>query len=211
MPVILDKYVEEGVKLGIWEITETFDELFPRVSLNSHEKKRLASFKNHNRKLEFLSVRALLQTLTSPTKRIIYNGTNKPFLEDHSFHISISHSFNYTSILLSKNKRVGIDLEYMSHRISKISHKFINAKEAITENPELKKYHLYIHWCAKEALYKICDKQNINFKENLIIGSFSPLAEGLIHGEVHNELLHEIFQLNYFKSNNYIVVYCSKK
>ncbi|NJK86471.1 MAG: 4'-phosphopantetheinyl transferase superfamily protein [Bacteroidales bacterium] len=121
--------------------------------------------------MEWLSVRVLLHELTGKELTIIYNGDRKPFIKGNSYHISISHSKNFSSVLLSRNRKVGIDLEYMSHRIERIAYKFINEKEYIED--EFRKYHMYIHWCAKEALYKICDKQDINFKENLVIEPFS--------------------------------------
>jgi 4'-phosphopantetheinyl transferase EntD len=106
--------------------------------------------------------------------------------------------------------KVGIDLEYMSHRISSISHKFINENDSITDNEEQKKYHLYIHWCAKEALYKICDKQDINFRDSLTIEPFQPSDSGVIQGRVHNRSRNELFNLNYFSLGNYVVVWCCK-
>jgi 4'-phosphopantetheinyl transferase EntD len=112
--------------------------------------------------------------------------------------------------MLSREMKVGIDLEYMSHRISNISHKFINDNDFITDDMEQKKYHLYIHWCAKEALYKICDKQDINFKENLTIEPFEPLERGVLRGRVHNRKRNDLFNMNYFSLGNYVVVWCCK-
>jgi 4'-phosphopantetheinyl transferase EntD len=116
-----------------------------------------------------------------------------------------------TSIFLSKTKRVGIDLEKMSHKISSIGHKFINSQEIITEDPELKRYHLYIHWCAKEALYKICDKQDINFKENLTITPFKPKDKGIIEGRVLNSNGVEDFKLRYQKYKDYAIAWTCKR
>ncbi|MCK7539282.1 MAG: hypothetical protein MZV63_54425 [Marinilabiliales bacterium] len=45
--------------------------------------------------------------------RIVYNKNNKPFIKDGSHFISITHSNKLTAILISRNERVGIDLEYM--------------------------------------------------------------------------------------------------
>ena len=210
MPLLIKKYVDKDVLLGLWEITEDYDTLFNSLYLDKEDIARLDNFKNNNRKLEWLSVRRLLYELTKSKNKIVYNSENKPFLSNNTYNISISHSKNFTSILLSKNKRVGIDLEFMSHRISKIEHKFINVNEYITNNPDLEKYHLYIHWCAKEALYKLNDKQDINFKENIIIDSFEPSVCGKVKGKVHNQYINEEFDLNFFRLNNYIIAWCCK-
>ena len=66
--------------------------------------------------------------------------------------------------------------------LASIAHKFINENDVITADEEQRKYHLYIHWCAKEALYKICDKQDINFRDNLTIEPFEPMERGVLTG-----------------------------
>ena len=210
MGILINKYVEENVLLGLWEITEDYDTLYSSIEMDREDLCRLDGFKNHNRKLEWLSVRMLLKELTLSKNKIIYNSSNKPFLSNNSFNISISHSNKFTSILLGKPKKVGIDLEFMSHRISTIAHKFINHNEYITQDPGLIKYHLYIHWCAKEALYKICDKQDINFKDTITISPFEPTECGIINGKVHTKYINQDFDVNFFRRDNYIVAWCSK-
>jgi phosphopantetheinyl transferase len=210
MGMILKKKLEDGSILGIWEITEDINVLLDQIKLSDTELDRFNGFLSHARKLEFLSVRVLLRKMLNSEARIIYNGNRKPYLDDGSYNISISHSKNLTSILLNKTKRVGIDLEYMSHRIRKIAHKFINDNESINKNDLTEKYHLYIHWCAKEALYKVCDKKDINFKLNLFIKPFPVNNKGIIKGKVNSEKINEEFDLNYFKYDNYIIVYTSK-
>jgi phosphopantetheinyl transferase len=143
----------------------------------------LDRFNFEPRKLEWLSVRVLLNAMTNKDLTIVYNGNHKPFIKGNHYFISIAHSRDLTSILLSREKKVGIDLEYMSHRIGSIEHKFINAYDRITSDEEQRKYHIYIHWCAKEALYKICDKQDINFKDNLTIEPFEPMENGVLLGK----------------------------
>ncbi len=203
--------INQECLLGIWEIKEDFNTLFSRVQLDEDELARLESFKNPNRKLEWLSVRTLINDLTGDKKsKIIYNSANKPFLKENSYNISISHSYDLTSIILSKTKRVGIDLEKMTHRISGISYKFINNQELVTTDPKLKRYHLYIHWCAKEAMYKICDKQDINFKENLTIFPFEPDNEGCIKGRVLNRNGLEDYRLFYKRYKDYSIVWTCK-
>jgi len=210
MGLILNENIEGECLLGFWEINEDFDTIYSMVSLNEMEKNTLFNFKNENRQIEWLSVRALLNTLLQKESKIIYNAERKPFLQDDSHNISISHSNKLTSVLLGKNKRVGIDLEFMSHRISKIAHKFINEKEYITSDKTLEKLHLYIHWCAKEALYKICDKKNINFRNNLTIKPFELEKLGKITGIHHDEGIFEEFTLKYSIHDNYAIVYCTK-
>jgi 4'-phosphopantetheinyl transferase EntD len=111
---------------------------------------------------------------------------------------------------MSKERRVGIDLEYMSHRIGGISDRFMHDSEKITDDPAMIQYHLYIYWCAKEALYKICDKRDIHFKKDIIINPFNPEEEGELSGTVKTGQGKEIFNLNYFRINNYTIVWSCK-
>ncbi len=208
--MIMKKKLSADCTLGLWDIRESYDELFRRLRLTREEKERLAQFRNPDRKVEWLSVRALINEMTGANMRIIYNMARKPFLRDNSHNISISHSKNLTSILLSKSHRVGLDLEHMSHRISAIAHRFINDKEYIASDESLSKYHLYIHWCAKEALYKICDKKGINFKKNLTIKPFHPNMEGTLEAVVVRFNQEEHYRLHYFRLENYAIVWCCK-
>ncbi|MBA7533795.1 hypothetical protein ES705_26039 [subsurface metagenome] len=211
MPLIFKEKFQGDCLFGIWEIKETYEDLLSEVHLFPGERERLLGFRSGARKIEFLSVRILLKALIGICGPIVYSDNNKPYLHQSEYRISISHSRTLTSIMLSKTKKVGIDLEYMSHKISKIQHKFINDDEYITPDPLKQKYHLYIHWCAKEALYKVCDKQDINFKKNLTIESFEPQDVGIIYGWVDNKFWHDKFELDYFTINKFVVVYCCKK
>jgi 4'-phosphopantetheinyl transferase len=75
---------------------------------------------------------------------------------------------------------------------------------------EEKKYHLYIHWCAKEALYKICDKEGINFKKNITIEPFKVQESGEITGQVRTSKINESFDLYYSRYDNYAIVWTKK-
>lgn len=209
MPIIYNEVVYDDCHLGIWEIKESFDEMRSRIHFFEGETEKLENYKSTIRKLEWMSVRRLLREVKGAPTQIVYNERRKPFLFNSAEHISISHSRNLTGIMLSKNKKVGLDLEFMVQNIDRVSHKFLNSDEYIVED-DRKNFHLYIHWCAKEALYKLLDKQDINFRKNLTIEPFEPDECGEIMGWVDNKFWHDKFLLRYFKIENYVVVYCTK-
>jgi 4'-phosphopantetheinyl transferase len=210
MGCITKHYLNEFSVLGVWKIEEDIETLLSLISLDSEDKKKYKGFSSKSRKLEFLSVRALLAELLGPDARIVYNKNNKPFIKDGSRFISISHSHKLTAILLSTNEKVGIDLEYMSSNIAAIAFKFLNRKEKITREHEKRKYHLYLHWCAKEALYKICDKEGISIRRNITIEPFEVKDSGEIKGKVHTDKINETFDLFYSKYDNYAIVWTKK-
>jgi 4'-phosphopantetheinyl transferase len=210
MGCITKHYLNESTILGVWKIEEDVNTLLEMVVLDPDERKKYRGFSSTSRKLEFLSVRALLSELLGKEARIVYNKNNKPFLKDGSMFISISHSYKLTAILCSVNERVGIDLEYMSANIGALAFKFLNRKEKITKNADDRKYHLYIHWCAKESLYKICDKEGISIRKNLTIEPFEVNESGEIRGQVRTVKINETFDLHYSRYNNYAIVWTKK-
>ena len=210
MGCITKHYLNEFSILGVWKIEEDTEALMALVDLDAEEKKRYKGFSSNSRKLEYLSVRALLAELLGKDAKIAYNKNNKPFLKDGSHFISISHSHKLTSILLSTDEKVGIDLEYMSTNIAAIAFKFLNRKEKVTKVQDQKRYHLYIHWCAKEALYKICDKEGISIRQNITIEPFTLEDSGEITGKVHTDKIKESFNLYYSRYDNYAIVWTKK-
>lgn len=210
MGCITKHYLNESTILGVWKIEEEIDMLLGMVDLDAEEKKKYRIFASTSRKLEFLSVRALLSELLGKEAKIVYNKNNKPFLRDGSRFISISHSHKLTAILCSATEKVGIDLEYMSSNIGAIAFKFLNRREKITKDPEKRRYHMYLHWCAKESLYKICDKEGISIRNNITIEPFDVKESGECRGKVHTRKINESFDLNYTRYDNYAIVWTKK-
>lgn len=210
MGCITKHYLNESTVLGVWKIEEDIDTLLDLVVLENGDKKRFNDFASNSRKLEFLSVRALLAELLGKDAKIVYNKNNKPFLKDGSRFISITHSHKLTAIITSLDEKVGIDLEYMSSNISAFAFKFLNRREKVTRNQDERKYHLYVHWCAKESLYKICDKEGINFRKDITIEPFELKESGEIRGYVKTKKINESFELFYSRYDNYSIVWTKK-
>ncbi len=211
MGCITKHYLNKETIIGVWKIEEDIPALLEMVALGPEDLSRYEIFRSTSRKLEFLSVRALLSEMLGKDARIVYNKNNKPFIKDGSHFISITHSNKLTAILISKDERVGIDLEYMRMNINAFASKFLNKKEKITRRWSDRTYHLYIHWCAKEAIYKICDKEGINIVTDITIEPFVVRESGEIRGSVKNERIDDQFTLFYSKYDNYTIVWTKKK
>jgi phosphopantetheinyl transferase len=211
MGCITKHYLNRETMLGVWKIEEDLPTLLEMVELGPEDKKRYSVFRSTSRKVEFLSVRALLAEMLDRNARIVYNKNNKPFIKDGSHFISISHSNKLTAIILSTNERVGIDLEYMRVNINAFASRFLNKREKVTRRWADRTYHLYIHWCAKETIYKICDKEGINIVNDITIEPFDVKESGEIRGSVKNERIDDQFTLFYSKYDNYTIVWTKKK
>jgi phosphopantetheinyl transferase len=211
MGCITKHFLNKHTIIGVWKIEEDLPTLLSMVEMSPEDRKRYAVFRSTSRKLEFLSVRALLAEVLGKDARIVYNKNNKPFIKDGSHFISITHSNKLTAILISRDERVGIDLEYMRVNINAFSSKFLNKNEKITRKWSDRTYHLYIHWCAKESIYKICDKEGINIVKDITIEPFNVQPNGEIKGSVKNERINDQFTLYYSKYDNYTIVWTRKK
>ena len=211
MGCITKHYLNKETVIGVWKIEEDIDTLLSMVEFSPEDRKRYEFFRSNSRKMEFLSVRALLAEMLGNEARIVYNKNNKPFIKDGSHFISITHSNKLTAILLSKTERVGIDLEYMRVNINAFASKFMNKREKVTRRWSDRTYHLYIHWCAKEAIYKICDKEGINIVNDITIEPFVVKESGEIRGIVENERISDRFTLYYSRYDNYTIDWTKKK
>ncbi|MDF1672484.1 MAG: 4'-phosphopantetheinyl transferase superfamily protein [Vicingaceae bacterium] len=201
MPVYRHKNVTKNIKLGIWYINETSEELTKIATEKGVSLKDLPEVKNKNRINQWIATRLLLKHFFLDTS-IIYDEKGKPSL-NNGWNISISHSGDYVAIILNKKNHCGIDVEKISDKVERIKHKFLNEtdlKSITTEEG------LTIYWGAKEALYKYYGKKEVLFIENLFIEDFSP-AKNTFKGII--EMPHIKIQLNmaWEKIEDYILVY----
>ena len=78
--LVRKEITEEGCLLGIWEITETSDQLLDMLSEENKEKahKYLSTIRSKKRKLEWLSIRVVLQILTKDNKTVNHTSQCHP-------------------------------------------------------------------------------------------------------------------------------------
>jgi 4'-phosphopantetheinyl transferase len=164
--------VNKTTKVLIWKIEESISELQDRITLSENSATRLHSMKSELHQKGFLSIRHLLKEVGYTDADLIYDTFGKPHLKDGRF-ISITHSFIFTAIIISKNAPVGIDIEKQRDKILKIAHKFTPIQEYNTiANAAALISKLTIVWGAKESLYKIYGKKKLLFLHHIYIEDF---------------------------------------
>lgn len=205
--LVRKEIIEQDCLLGIWEITETRDELMNMLSAENQEKANtyLSSIKSKKRELEWLSIRIILQILTNDNKTVKHKPDGQPYLSDNSYQISISHSRDYAVVLLHKHKKVGVDIENYSDRILKIEKRFMSDDEYI--DPSNRILHLILHWCAKETLYKLMNSTKIIFKEHLHIHPFKIQDKGIIKAYESLSSDKISFTLNYEVNKDFVITW----
>lgn len=172
MPLYKTIQHNANTQILIWEITESYDQLFSEVVLNMKNRIRLSGMKSEMHQRGFLSVRKLLQEAGFNDLDLYYDENGKPHLKDEN-HISITHSHNFSAIIIS-NETVGIDIELQREKIIRIADKFVDKEFKYLNKKESKSYikKLTVIWGAKEAIFKIRNERGISFKDNIIVKPF---------------------------------------
>lgn len=168
MPLFFQHDIDDSTKLAIWKIVEDesfFSEYVPLQRTITHPFKRL----------QHLAGRYLLQYLFPdfPISLILIADTRKPYLEDETHHFSISHCHDYAAVIVSKTKRVGVDIELLTPKIERIQHKFVSPEEQTVfqkgDNNTLSIMNLTLIWSCKEAVFKWYGKGALDFRQHMTI------------------------------------------
>ncbi len=188
MAIFYQHTINPTTKLGVWHITEDESFFLERVTLQRE-------ITHPHKRLQHLAGKYLLQHLFPdfPHHLIQIADTRKPFLLNEEYHFSISHCGNYAAVIVSKDHRVGIDIELLSPKVESIKHKFLNTVELTwLKNTGLQS--LTTLWSAKEAVFKWFGGGDVDFREHICfdrMGSKTISGRFLKNGEIEFELHHE--------------------
>lgn len=174
MPLLYIERIDEYTQLGTWQFdacTHIEDVCPPDV----YNQTRTMC---NNRQKETAAVYALLNEMLGRGGWIIdHEDSGRPILRHSDMEIGISHTKNYASVILSKQNRVAVDIEYISDRICKIEDKFMRGDEqaysrklmqqiAIAKNSNTNKACiLLLFWCAKETMYKYYSDEHLALQD----------------------------------------------
>ena len=198
--------VNKTTKVLIWKIEESISELQDRITLSENSATRLHSMKSELHQKGFLSIRHLLKEVGYTDADLIYDAFGKPHLKDGRF-ISITHSFIFTAIIISKNAPVGIDIEKQRDKILKIAHKFTPIQEYNTiANADALISKLTIVWGAKESLYKIYGKKKLLFLHHIYIEDFK-FADEKTTGEIRYNGENAAYKITFLEFEGFTCVF----
>lgn len=142
---------------------ESEEQLRAMCDLCDEDLCRIDNCKAPKRRIELLSVRALLKAVG--INQTIHYNDSKPYLDNG--YISISHSPDIAAIIYSPDNPVGIDIEKISPRIQRIATRAFSDDEIAAANGDLEK--LTILWNCKECVFKLADDEGIDFREMISI------------------------------------------
>ena len=99
-------------RLGVWQITESEQELMDLISIPSDEMEEISYIKSESLRKQKLAVRALLDTMFEEKVYLSHHDNGKPYIENCATNISITHTGKYVAVILNDgDEEVGIDCE----------------------------------------------------------------------------------------------------
>jgi 4'-phosphopantetheinyl transferase len=208
MPLYLQKQFGEDTFLAIWNISEHKDELIQLIDEHVHDEHSVSRKDN----LHWLASRALISHLFSGhVIEIIKDEFNKPSLTVNGkpYFISITHSYQYAAVIVSKTRTVAIDMEKMDERIQRVKYKFTRNDEFIYLKQDPESEMLTVIWSAKETLYKFYGKKELDFKLHLKIESFIYQHDFELTGIIEKEGFYKKLPIRVEMIDGYVLTYIS--
>ncbi|MBC2837949.1 4'-phosphopantetheinyl transferase superfamily protein [Robiginitalea sp. SC105] len=183
MPLYKSTQAGPDCRVHVWKVTEPEAELAAGITLNPHCQQRYDGMRSELHRRAFLSIRHLMAREGYIDADLYYDPAGKPHLRDGT-HISITHSFEFTGIILSKSREVGIDIEKQREKILRIAHRFTPIREYRSmANDDALIRKLTMVWCAKESLYKVMAIHGLSFLNHICIDDFA-MDSGETGGQV---------------------------
>jgi phosphopantetheinyl transferase len=210
MPLAHVREITSGTYLALWEITETPPMLQQALQAQTGNLLPAPEYNQATRLSQWLSSRllayTLLQKFTPAPLRLQPNEWGKPIFENSHYHVSISHSRQLVAVILSEHHEVGIDIEFISPKVLRITSKFMHWAEFREAGDQPDK--ALIYWSAKETLFKLYGKKQLIFKEHILIEPFEIIWPGTLTGRIETPDFGRSYTIHYEKRNNYIFTYC---
>ena len=209
MPLYLKKELEDKTRIGVWQVTETEEELKTLSSVPSDELEEISFIRSESLRRQKLAVRALLDTMFEDKVYLSHHDNGKPYIENCVTNISITHTEKYVAVILNDNEDVGIDIESLARDFSSVVKKALSEDEIDDlEEDDKRNGQLAIYWCAKEAIYKMLGQYDVNFAEQIEVEKFRPKKDGELEATFEDEDgFEEEFDLEYIIFDNHVLVW----
>ena len=195
-------------RLGVWQITESEEELRNLCSVPSDELEEISYIRNASLRKQKLAVRALLDTLFEEKVYLSHHDNGKPYIENSSINLSITHTAKYVAVIYNDTEEVGIDCESLDRDFSAVEKKALSEEEIEDLDEDKRNEQLAIYWCAKEAVFKKMSQHNVDFAEQIEIDDFRLKGEGELDATfIHKDGLEGGFELQYVTFDRHVLVW----
>lgn len=200
MPLILIEDIFPDVKLGLWKMDESVEDLFILNPLLALQKVRVCnSYSSDQRRREVFTVHQLIYDMVGDDVELFHDESGCPYLSN-GLNISISHTRGCAAVIVSSRFKVSVDVEYISERVNRITDKFLRMDEqAETLVDKL------IHWCTKETLYKLYPNNHLAFMDMQLLSIEGNDNNGIITAK--NLVCDKIQDVYYRSFDNFVLTY----
>jgi 4'-phosphopantetheinyl transferase EntD len=200
------KQINENIHLAVWKIEEDLDFYEKNVLLSFIDQRIFEETSHPEKKLEFMAGRMLCKTVLNQLKisdqPIFRNEYGKPQIPDSAYDISLSHTENYIALTIGHKLNVGIDIEKPKAKMAKVAPRLFTEKEMDYCQNNLVYFSKV--WSAKEVLYKLFMKRELDFREHL---SVKPENKdwSLMIGTIHKNDFHKNYQMAFYELEDYFI------
>jgi phosphopantetheine--protein transferase-like protein len=209
MAIAYKKQIDNDTEFAVWKIEEKAEDLYNQLQLDDEEKAFVEQLSQGKRNLHWLGTRVLLRKMLNTDEYIDckVDEHGKPYLVKLPYHISLSHSFDYAAVMISKTRPVGIDIEQIKEKVERIAHKFMRPEEMAFIDDQHKIEQLYVCWCAKEAVYKCYGQKEVSFADNILLKPFNFDKEGQVNARLIKDAVNLDYRVDYLQYEDYMIGY----
>ena len=125
-------------------------------------------FQNDKRRREHLAWRRVVRSELGRGVVIDYNEVGAPVVDTPNTHISVAHCAQSVAVAIA-NEPIGVDIEALDRNYERVKSRFMSpAEEALSS---LEAWPAVV-WTAKEAIYKLYGKREVDLTEDIRITAF---------------------------------------
>jgi phosphopantetheinyl transferase len=209
MPLLAQEPIGNDGLWGVWSTTESTGELSRLLTPNGPDSDYLASVHHPVRFHQTLASRvlaqALLRGLDVPYAGIEKDSAGKPLLVGCPYYISLSHTEGYAAAILHRRFPVGIDIEWLKEKLTKVAPRVFTEAEREFAHEDLFKTAVY--WCAKEAVFKMGAVQVLSLRD-IRLHDFRAAEAGTLFGQIEQEGGPVQLEIFYRRMLTFIMAFC---
>lgn len=163
----------DNVHVSFWRLEESADEMWTLLSTMTDcapYRERFSQIGAEKRRREWLAARCLVHKYCGAVVEVRYHDSGRPYLWSEEVkdlpEISVTHSGDCVAVAFSpRNYRVGIDLEADETKAWRVRDRFLlpREQEMLPDSAAV-----LGAWCAKEAIYKLCDVAGLKFLGEMV-------------------------------------------
>jgi len=206
MGIVSIKTISPVSKLGLWRMTEPWEDLLALLDLPDAEMVVFEAISKGKRKQEWLACRVLLKEMLGRNGVIGYDSERKPHIAGSSLEISMSHSGAYVCVYLREGASVGVDVQQMKPSISKGAFYFLNEAELpwadLDDNVQM-----HLIWSAKESVFKYAGAASIDLKKHITINPFYGNQNGRFEVNLQKGASQETIQIQFDTFEDYVLTW----